>query len=57
MMLFTKTTPPLIHEYSDWVCEVTKGVFYRPYKGKEPGWWTRLMHRVWLDFRWSRVPK
>lgn len=56
-MVFTKTPPPLIPEYSEWVCEVGKGVYYRPYKGKEPNWWNRLMHRVWLGFIWRKVGK
>jgi hypothetical protein len=46
-----------IPEYSEWVCEVTKGVYYRPYKGREPTWWARLMLRVWLGFKWTKVGK
>ena len=57
MMLYTKAPPPLIPEYSEWQCEVTKGVYYRPYKDKEPNWWGRLMHRVWLGLKWTKDSK
>jgi hypothetical protein len=46
--------PPLIAKYSKWQCEVTKGVYYRPYEGKEPSRWTRLMHRILLGFKWTK---
>jgi hypothetical protein len=46
--------PPLIAKYSKWKCEITTGVYYRPYEDKEPSWWTRLVYRVLLGLKWTK---
>jgi hypothetical protein len=43
-------------EYSEWVCEFSPGLFWRPYKGQEPSSLGRLFDRLWLGYRWTRMP-
>jgi hypothetical protein len=39
---------------SDWQCQVA-GVTYTPFEGQEPNTFHRLMQRLILGFRWSKV--
>jgi len=44
-------------EFSEWTCEICKGLIFHPVKGEEPNWFWRKMQYYTLGFRWSRVDK
>lgn len=43
-----------IPELSEWRVYFLEGLFYIPVKGTEPNRFYRLMHRLFLGFKWER---
>lgn len=40
---------------SDWQCQLSDGVVFRPLEGKEPNFCWRWMQYVCFGFKWSKT--